>query len=149
MSYLNEQGVCRSPILNDITKDIFLWAITRNIRLVAAHTPRKVNVDADLLSRNFSHETEWMLDQNVFNKICRKLLNSEIDLMASSSNTQLPNFIWWKADRKAIFSNSFHMLWGNTKVYIFPPFSLITKVLAKVEQDQRHTIILIAPFWKA
>ena len=33
------------------------------------------------------------------------------------------------------------MFWGNTKVYIFPPFSLITKVLAKAEQDQRHNNI--------
>ena len=78
-----------------------------------------------------------MFDQNVFNKISRKLLKPEIDLMDSSSNTQLPNFISWKTDRKAIFPNAFHhIFWGNIKAYIFPPFSLIIKVIAKVEQDQ-------------
>ena len=93
-SYLNKQGSCRSSILNDITKDIFLWATSKKISIVAAHLPGKLNVDADLLSRNFSHETKWMFDQNVFNKISRKLLKPEIDLMDSSSNTQLPNFFF-------------------------------------------------------
>ena len=30
-SYLNKQGSCRSSILNDITKEIFLWATPKNI----------------------------------------------------------------------------------------------------------------------
>ena len=40
------------------------------------------------------------------------------------------------------------MFWGDTKAYIFPPFGLITKVLAKLEQDQTHSIMLIFFFWK-
>ena len=123
-------------------------AVPRNIQLVAAHIQGKLNLDIDLLLRSFSHETEWMFNQKVFNKICRDLLKHETDLMASSSDTQLPNFISWKANRKAIYSNVFHMLWGNNKAYIFQFFSLITKAGAKVEQDQTHLIRLIAHFWK-
>ena len=117
--YLYERGGCRSLILNDTTKDIFLLAVPRNIQLVAAHIQGKLNLDIDLLLRSFSHETEWMFDQKVFNKICRNLLKHETDLMASSSDTQLPNFISWKANRKAIYSNVFHMLWRNNKLTFF------------------------------
>ena len=146
--YLYERGGCRSLILNDTTKDIFLLAVPRNIQLVAAHIQGKLNLDIDLLLRSFSHETEWMFDQKVFNKICRNLLKHETDLMASSSDTQLPSFISWKANRNAISSNVFHMLWENNKAYIFQFFSLITKAQAKVEQDQTHLIKSIAHFWK-
>ena len=146
--YLYERGGCRSLILIDTTKDIFLLAVPRNIQLVAAHIQGKLNLDIDLLLRSFSHETEWMFDQKVFNKICRNLLKHETDLMASSSDTQLPSFISWKANRNAISSNVFHMLWENNKAYIFQFFSLITKARAKVEQDQTHLIKSIAHFWK-
>ena len=43
VSYLNKKVGCRSPNLNDITKDIFLWPIPRNIRLAAAHIPGKLS----------------------------------------------------------------------------------------------------------
>ena len=69
VSYLNNQRGCRFPILNDIIKDIFLCSITRNIWLVAVHISQKLNVVADLLSRNCLYETEQILDENVFNKI--------------------------------------------------------------------------------
>lgn len=61
-------------------------------------------------------------------------------------NTQLLNFISWKGGIKAISSNVFQMFWGNTEEFILPPCRLITKLLAKVEQEQTHSIMLTAPF---
>ena len=63
-------------------------------------------------------------------------------------STQLLNFISWKGDIKAISSNVFQMFWGKTKAFILPPCRLITNLLAKVEQDQTHSIMLTVPFWK-
>ena len=61
-------------------------------------------------------------------------------------NTQLLNFISWKGGIKAISSNVFQMFWGNTKAFILQPCRLITKLLAKVEQEQTHSIMLTSPF---
>ena len=57
----------------------------------------------------------------------RNFSKPEIDLIASFSNTQLPNFIHGK------FSNAFHMFWGCLH---FTTSHLIAKVLVEQEQTQ-------------
>lgn len=39
VSYINEMGGCKSPQCNDVTKEIWKWAMARNIWLSAAHIP--------------------------------------------------------------------------------------------------------------
>ena len=34
-------------------------------------------------------------------------------------------------------------------IYIFPPFSLIPKVLSKQEKDQTHACLIVVPLWKS
>ena len=47
---------------------------TRNIKLVVPHIPENQNGGADHLSRNFSHETEWMLDPAILKEISKIFL---------------------------------------------------------------------------
>ena len=70
-----------------------------------------------------------MFDPNVFGKTCfNRFFTPDKNLMASSTSTQLPNLVFWKVDKKEMSFNPFLMFWGNTKAYIFLPFSLITIV---------------------
>ena len=54
-------------------------------------------------------------------------------------------FISWKPDPEALLCDVFTSKWTG-KFYAFPPFSLISKVLVKIENDHAEGI-LIAPWW--
>ena len=54
------------------------------------------DVGTDLLWRNFSRETEQMLDTVMLDEIYRTCFTPDINLIAFSSNTQLPNYVLWE-----------------------------------------------------
>ena len=68
----------------------------------------------------------------------------ERDLFASHWNHQLPNYITWKDQHHTM--NAFHHQWINGD-YLFPPFSLIGRVLRKIRQD-KCKVVLVAPKWE-
>ena len=68
--------------------------------------------------------------------------------MASSLNTQLSQIVSWKANRRAIASNAFHIPWANVTGYTFPPFSLIAKDLVRVESEGMPFCLVILSLWK-
>ena len=89
-----------------------------------------------------------MLDPTIFKQISGRFFHPEINLMASSLTTQVPQFVSWKADCGAITSYAFHIPWANIKVYIFQPFGLIAKVLVKAGFDGMLFCIIILPLQK-
>ena len=70
----------------------------------------------------------------------------DIDLFASRLNNRVETYYSWKPDPFAIGVDAFQAFWGESLLYIFPPFSLMGKVLPKLEHDQ-GTAIVIAPYW--
>ena len=73
-------------------------------------------------------------------------LPTKVDLFASRLNCQLHPFVSWKLGPGAWAINAFSICWTNLIFYAFPPFSILGRVLAKVQQD-RAMGILVAPFW--
>ena len=55
-------------------------------------------------------------------------------------------FVSWGPDPEAQAVNAFSINWNNMLIYAFPPFSLVQKVLAKLERDQTQAV-LIVPNW--
>ncbi|XP_045127706.1 uncharacterized protein LOC123514122 [Portunus trituberculatus] len=72
-------------------------------------------------------------------------LNS-IDLFASGINTQVPTYVSWKPDPNAAYTNAFTMDWNDKSLYALPPFSVIGKMLKKIQED-KATVIYILPLW--
>ena len=97
-------------------------------------------------SRIFNERTEWQLNPDVFSQIRDLWVNPEIDLFATRVNTQLAIFASWKPDPEATHIDAFTIDWSRYKFYCFPPFSLISRCLRKVEMDKAEGI-LIAPIW--
>ena len=59
----------------------------------------------------------------MFEKICKKFGNPDIDLFATRLNTQVKNFCSWEADPDCQFVNAFTIDWKQfTLPYLFPPF---------------------------
>ena len=118
----------------------------RNIWLSACHLLGKTNVEADKMSRHLSSDMEWKLIPLVFDKLKHKCDPLEIDLFASRLNSQLDKYISYLPDPGALSVDAFATSWKDINGYAFPPFSVLGRVLQKVETDQAN-MTLIAQLW--
>ena len=87
---------------------------------------------ADIISRNFNDNIEWMLDREVFDQLTKIWGKPEIDLMASCLNRQLNRYISWKPDAEVENVDAFSISWANIYTYCFSPFSLILRCVQKI-----------------
>lgn len=147
VAYLNEMGGMSSVLLDSLSSEIWEWCASRKIFITAQYIPGSENFDADFMSRNFTDSTEWMLKSEIFERICGHFFRPDIDLFASRLNNQLPSFVSWSYDPKAKFTDAFSFSWSNLRPYIFPPFSLIGKIISKIISDKVEKAIIIVPFW--
>ena len=143
-TYINKMGGAHSTSCNAITKEIWLWAQARNIWLSAAYVPGSENKIADYKSRHFQDNTEWSICCQLFKKIVKAFFLPDIDLFATRLNCQLHTFVSWKPEPGAWAVDAFTVSWGDLKCYAFPPFSVLGRVLWKVQQD-KATGILVVP----
>lgn len=86
---------------NDITMKIWLLAKANDIWISAAYLPGKDNIEADFESRKIRDDTEWMLNSNIFDALCKRLFFPSVDLFASRINTQLKNYVSWNPDPRS------------------------------------------------
>ena len=148
VAYIKNMGGTHSDPCNDIARQIILWCKDRNVWLSISHIPGKLNTEADQASREFNDDTEWSLNPGLFNNLVAKWGKPEIDLFASRLNNKVDLYVSWRADPGAFATDSLSVDWSPYKlIYCFPPFSLIGKVLQKIQQHQ-VTAILVVPLWK-
>ena len=132
--------------LLDIVAQIFEWASMRNITISAEYIKGCDNVVADRESRVKNFDSEWQLDPLVFRKLCRLFFLPDSDLFATRINTQLSRFVSWKPDPDACHTNAFTLSWTKGLNYAFPPFSIIGRVLKKIQED-KATLLVVLPLW--
>jgi len=65
----------------------------------------------------------------------------EIDLFASR------HFVSWHVDPDAYATDAMCLSWKDKYANIFPPFSMLSRVLQKLQEDQGRTLV-IAPLWR-
>jgi hypothetical protein len=70
----------------------------------------------------------------------------EIDLFASRLNAKLPKYVTRYPEQNAFAVDAFTISWNKCLYYMFPPFSLMSRILQKIEEDKTETVI-IAPLW--
>ena len=146
VAYINHMGGSHSPSCNEQALDIWNFCREHSLWLTAAHLPGCLNVLADEKSRVFNDKTEWKLNTTVFNDIINEFGVPDIDLFASRMNYQFKPFVAWLPDPEAKFIDAFTLDWANAMFYAFPPFSIVSQVLRKVEFDGA-TGILVVPNW--
>lgn len=137
----------KSEGINSLSKDIWNWCCYKNIWISAAHIPWKCICNpADIESRVFNDNVEWMLDSNVFLQLAKLWGKPTMDLFASRLNCQISKFASWKPDPDAVVIDAFSIPWSNEYYYMFPPFSLITRCVQKIINDQSECLIIL-PLW--
>ncbi|XP_060084159.1 uncharacterized protein LOC132563416 [Ylistrum balloti] len=144
IAYISNMGE-KTKACNELAVKVWKWAIDRDIWLSAAHIPGRENVEADTESRLEHENTEWRLHTNIFQILVKIWGRLQIDLFASRLNAQLPKYVSWKPDPFACAVDAFTLTW-NSYSFIFPPFSLLGKILQKICEDKTQAL-LIAPMW--
>ena len=147
VAYINNMGGITSDKLDDLAICIWSWCQERNFYITAIHVPGVENVTADYKSRIFNDSNEWMLKKDIFTRICKQTVVPSVDLFASRLNHQIQNYVSWSFDPGASAVDAFTISWSNMIPYIFPPFSLIPRVLSKLRSDVVEKAIIVVPFW--
>ena len=147
VSSINKQGSTHSKACNDITRQIWEFAVERDIWISAVHIPGTENSEADSASREFKDETEWTLRRDLFEGLCDILGYPDVDLFATRLNYQVKPFAAWKPDPEATMIDSLMHPWGGVScIYAFPPFSIVHSVIQKFITDRAEGI-LVVPYW--
>ena len=148
LKYISKMGG-RVPSLNRLARQLWQWCENRNLWISAFHIPGKLNVRADNLSRmkgKCNEDMEWALDQEIYEKISCKMGASCIDLFASAKNHKHRLYISYMPDKGAHAINAFSITWKYQLHYVFPPFSVIGRIIQKMCEDQAE-LILVAPLF--
>ena len=123
-----------------------MWCIGKKIHLSVAHVPGVENTEADEEFRTINDDTKWSLSPNVFEAIREAFPQLSVYLFASRTNYKIKKFVSRRPDPEAYAIDAFTMSWTNEVFYMFPPFSLIGRILQKVQED-KTTAVLVAPIW--
>ena len=146
LAYIAKQGSPKSLNLLRRSKEIWDYLESKQMELSVEWLPTKLNDRADFQSRNVQDSSEWKLDPCVFQEIVRRMGSPSVDLFASRTSHQLETYMAFKADPEAMATDAFQHPWTDMFPYAFPPFSLVGKVLKKLDQHPLE-MILIAPVW--
>ena len=149
ISYVSKMGGMQSELRDKICRDIWNFVFNNNMWLSISFIPGRENWDADLASRQLNPLTELTLLQELFESVCMELeFFPSIDMMASRLNNKCKQYFSYCPDPFCVGVNVFCTAWSHTNMYIFSPFSLNSRVLAKIEVDG-GTALIVAPAWEA
>ena len=70
---INHMGTSHSKEINLLVTEIWDFCIKNNIWITVAHIPGKYNVIADFESKRGTNDTEWALDQTVYDQAIQLL----------------------------------------------------------------------------
>ena len=146
VAYISKQGGTVSNSLCELTGQLLCWTEAHNVLLETRYLPGQSKVLADLLSRrNQVLGAEWALLPQVAKKIIRTWGSPTIDLFATHLNAKLPLYCSLIPDLQAVFEDAFRHPWNHLNVYVFPPFHLVERVVARVRETPNLSMTLIAP----
>ena len=149
LSYLLKMGGTKNPVLMQVSKEIWKFLFGQGIAITAEHLPGNLNCKADWESRHQKDPSEWKLCPLIFSKICQILRKRpEIDLLDSRLSNQLPSYYSWKPDPNSLGTDTLQQNWYHKSLCAFPPYTLIHKVLKKVEEEKVPSLIMATPTWQ-
>ena len=146
ISYINKMGGVQLLNYIELSRTIWQWAEQRNIFLFASYIQSKDNKEADYLSRIQNPDTEYSLSNEAFYKIKKEFGHPKIDLFASNKNYKCNTYVSRFPDKHAYETDAFTFSWHDLDFYAFPPISLISKTLNKINEDNARGL-LVVPDW--
>ena len=148
VAYINKEGGMKSGSLCALLWRILSWCTRQQITLRARHIPGRLNVIADKLSRlGHTIQTEWSLHPEVFQAVCSRWHQPQVDLFATRFKNKLPQFVSPVPEPQAGVVDALSLSWEDLDPYAFPPAAILGKMVDKLQDYPCNRIILIAPGW--
>ena len=147
VAVLNKMGSTRSASCNKMAKKIWNFCFEHHMYITCAHIPGVENIVPDKESRKEYKQAEWMLDKGHYLH-CLQLFGftPTIDCFASRINSQHEHYASRRPDPYAKVVDAFSFNWNTEKCYMFPPFSIVPRVLQKIPSDEA-TVLIVLPKW--
>ena len=86
------------------------------------------------------------MDARTKDHVIHQFGRPEVDIFASRLTKQIPIYASWLPDLESSFIDAFTMNWNNIFIYVSPPFSIIWRMLQKIQEECKKAIV-IAPLW--
>jgi len=147
VTYMNNLGGTVSSQLTELAKEMWMWALDKDITLIAQYIPGVSNTIADTESRTLRDRSDWMLCPQTFQTIKETFGPLNVDLFASRLTHQMPRFFSWRPDPLAEAVDAFQQDWGPLRGFANLPWCLIGRVLTQAHLQQAQ-LVLVAPVWK-
>ena len=147
---IRAQGSTRSPLCNKFTAKILRFFEGHKLHLTTTFIQSSCNVEADAASRKgINDDIEWEIAQSVFDLITNELQVPEVDLFANRLNNKVPKYVSWFRDPGAIGVDALHFDWTKFHyMYAFVPFSLIPRLLSKLQRTPAAVqLLVVLPLW--
>ena len=135
VAYINKKEGTLLASFNKLANNIWIWAKGKDIWVTAYNVRGVKNTTADFRSSIFYDNRELPLNERVVKSLFDQFGKLPIDLFASRLNNKCTKYASYKPDPDAYHVNAFSLCWLNLNSYIFPPFSIIGRVLAKLGQQ--------------
>ena len=90
------------------------------------------------------HSNRVVTSSKVFQAICSRWHQPQVDLFATRFNNKLPQFVSPVPDPQAWAVDALSLSWENLDPYAFPPVAILGKVVEKLQDYPCNRIILIA-----
>ena len=121
----------------------------KQVALKAGHLLGWLNVVTDKPFRlGQTIQTEWSFLPEVFQSICSRWHQPQIDMFATRFNYKLPQFVSPVPDPLAWVVDALSLPCEDLDAYAFPPVTILSKVVVKLQDDHLcHRIILMARWW--
>ena len=120
VAYINKEGGMKSGSLCALLWRILSWCTRQQVTLRARHIPGRLNVIADKLSRlGQTIQTEWSLHPEVFQAVCSRWHQPQVDLFATRFNNKLPQFVSPVPDPQAWAVDALGLSWEDLDPYAF------------------------------
>ena len=88
-----------------------------------------------------------MLSRDIFQRVLKEFqFDPNIDGFATRVNAQLKTYASRHPDPYATQVDAFSFNWSEYRPYLFPPFSLLNRVLQKIRID-KATALCVVPRW--
>ena len=114
VAYINKEGGMKSGSPCAPLWRILSWCTKKQVTLRARHIPGRLNVIADKPSRlGQTIQMEWSLHPEVFQAICSRWHQSQVDLFATRFNNKLPQFVSPVPDPQAWAVDALSFLGGS------------------------------------
>ena len=144
---IRDMGTMLSPIRDSVCRKLWRTLYEQDCWLSINFIRGVQNWRADLASRYFNSRPKWAMPKPTFLKLAQLFRCPSMDLFASRLNKKLNRYVSWTPDPFCIEVDAFYFDLSAEFPYIYPPFNLLNRCLAKLQEDEVHRALVMFPLW--